>query len=370
MVAIGTSRDRTLQAGKLFWIDLNGSETNSTGDRPDAARPGRPRRLARRHRPLLRRRGSGRHRRRGKFLVSWADGPVESELLALGEHQRPLRHLPVRQQTRRPATRSSTTRHVGRDGPPAARAPEPPRTPVTPVSPLSTADTTIGALNVYDSSLGDIKANLTPGSVVKVRLLEGFSAEEGFADMFGLTEFDGQSRYGEVPVYADGSFAAKVPANVPLHMQLIDKFAMSMANEAIWISGRARRAALLRRLPREPGQEHDHRPRAAPRRSSAAPSTWRRPPRARPRRQLRRNFQRSATRRSAACPGTWPSSRSSTPSASAATTATRQAGQPQLHRRRPHLGTMQTFTFDLRGQTVPLMVGERATTTSPPRTCR
>ena len=56
--------------------------------------------------------------------------------------------------------------------------------------------------------------------MIKVRLLEGFSAEEGFADMFGLTEFDGQSRYGEVPVYADGSFAAKVPANVPLHMQL------------------------------------------------------------------------------------------------------------------------------------------------------
>ena len=73
---------------------------------------------------------------------------------------------------------------------------------------------------------------------MKVRLLEGFSSEEGFADMFGLTEFDGQSRYGEVPVYADGSFAAKVPANVPLHMQLIDKFAMSVATEDIWISGR------------------------------------------------------------------------------------------------------------------------------------
>ena len=40
---------------------------------------------------------------------------------------------------------------------------EPTQTPVTPVSPLSTADTTIGALNVYDSSLGDIKANLDAG---------------------------------------------------------------------------------------------------------------------------------------------------------------------------------------------------------------
>jgi hypothetical protein len=100
------------------------------------------------------------------------------------------------------------------------------------------ADTTIGALNVYDSSLSDIKANLTPGSVAKVRLLEGFSGEEGI-DMFGTTEFDGQSKYGELPVQQDGSFAAVVPGNVPFHIQLIDKFAMSLANESIWISGRA-----------------------------------------------------------------------------------------------------------------------------------
>jgi hypothetical protein len=41
-----------------------------------------------------------------------------------------------------------------------------------------------------------------------------------------------------VPLKADGSFSAKVPANVPVHMQLIDKFAMSLAAEPIWISGR------------------------------------------------------------------------------------------------------------------------------------
>jgi hypothetical protein len=80
---------------------------------------------------------------------------------------------------------------------------------------------------------------LTPGSVAKVRLLEGFSGEEGGVDMFGTTEFDGQSKYGELPVQADNSFAAVVPGNVPFHIQLIDKFAMSLANESVWISGRA-----------------------------------------------------------------------------------------------------------------------------------
>ncbi len=38
---------------------------------------------------------------------------------------------------------------------------------------------------------------------------------------------------------ADGSFAAVVPGNVPFHIQLVDKFAMSLANESVWISGRA-----------------------------------------------------------------------------------------------------------------------------------
>ncbi|HTA21683.1 MAG TPA: hypothetical protein VK989_20460, partial [Polyangia bacterium] len=67
---------------------------------------------------------------------------------------------------------------------------------------------------------------------------EGFSGEEGF-DMFGTTEFDGQSLYSEIPLQQDSSFAASVPGNVPFHIQLIDKFAMSVANESIWISGRA-----------------------------------------------------------------------------------------------------------------------------------
>ena len=57
--------------------------------------------------------------------------------------------------------------------------------------------------------------------------------------MFGTTEFDGQSLYSEIPLLTDNSFAASVPGNVPFHIQLIDKYAMSVANEQIWISGRA-----------------------------------------------------------------------------------------------------------------------------------
>jgi Hydrazine synthase alpha subunit middle domain len=238
MVAIATSRDRTLQSGKLFLINLNGSERNSTATDLTPLIPGdrSPSQT-----------GVGRYydaeplgaSAPSRLLVSWSDGPVESETLALAgtNAQFGIYVFDMNSKSRYPIFDDLTMWDVLPR--PLRARPEPSKTPVTPVSPLSTADTTIGALNVYDSSLSDIKSNLTAGSVVKVRIMEGFSGEEGGVDMFGTTEFDGQSRYGELPVQTDNSFAAVVPGNVPFHIQLIDKFAMSLANESIWVSGRA-----------------------------------------------------------------------------------------------------------------------------------
>ena len=183
------------------------------------------------------------------------------------------------------------------------------------------------------------------GSVVKVRLVEGFSGEEGGVDMFGTTDFDGQSRYGEIPMQADASFAADVPANVPLHIQLVDKFGMAtqvsgshgtaagtpVANEDIWFSGRSGESRFCggchenRTAPSSiaPGQTEAvvHGPvnLDAPRAQRAVDH------RVRPRRQRKpagrhQRGQRRATTGSAASPGIWPSSRSSTSTASAATT--------------------------------------------------
>ena len=237
MVAIATSRDRTLQAGKLFLINLNGSEAHSTATDLTPLIPGDR---------TASQAGVGRYydaeplvSAAGRFLVSWSDGPVESETLALAgtNAQFGIYVFDSNSKSRFPIFDDLTMWDVLPR--PLRNRTEPSKTPVTPVSPLSPSDTTIGALNVYDSSLGDIKGNLTPGSVAKIRLLEGFSGEEGGVDMFGTTEFDGQSKYGELPVQADNSFAAVVPGNVPFHIQLIDKFGMSLANESVWISGRA-----------------------------------------------------------------------------------------------------------------------------------
>jgi Hydrazine synthase alpha subunit middle domain len=229
MIAIGTSRDRTLQAGKLLLINLNGSEELSKftdltplvpGDRTPSAL------------------GVGRfydaevigQPNDQKFLTSWADGPVESEILGMANSNANFGIYVYSAKTQQrfpifddPAYWDVLARPIKARAEPAPTS-----------SPISGTSTTVGALNVYDSSL----ATIAPGSIVKVRLIEGFSGEEGIRT-FGSTEFDGQSLYGEVAVNPDNSFAAKVPGNVPFHMQVIDKFALSQVNESIWISGRA-----------------------------------------------------------------------------------------------------------------------------------
>jgi hypothetical protein len=228
MVAVGTSRDRTLQAGKLLLINLNGSEELASFSDLTPLVPG-----GRTPSPL----GVGRYYDAegigdNKLLTSWADGPVESELLAMAQSTANfgLYVYDIGSGTRSPIYDSPDYWDVLAR--PIKARPEPAPTS----TPISGTSTTVGALNVYDSSVATIPA----GTVVKVRLIEGFSGEEGIRS-FGSTEFDGQSLYGEVPIVADNSFsfAAKVPGNVPFHMQVIDKFATSIVNESIWISGRA-----------------------------------------------------------------------------------------------------------------------------------
>ena len=230
IVAVGTSRDRTLQAGKLLLANLGGSEASSqvedmtrrvpggeTGSQPGIGRyydaepvgevPGE------------------------KFLVSWSDGPVESEILAAGGSFANFGLYMLRydgkNDIRYPVYDDRAYWDV-QARPLKARA-----EPKVTASPIQGTGFVVSALNVYKSSLVDIPA----GTAVKVRLIEGFSGEEGIRT-FGTTMFDGQSLYGEVPVQPDGSFAARVPANVPVHMQVVDKFAIAIANEPIWISGR------------------------------------------------------------------------------------------------------------------------------------
>jgi len=100
--------------------------------------------------------------------------------------------------------------------------------------------TLIGSLNVYDSSL----SQFNPGDIYGVRVMEGFSSEEGFHENFGTPRFEGHANLGVARVAGDGSWAAKIPPNIPVHLQAVDKFGMSLKNEPVWFSGRAGEARM------------------------------------------------------------------------------------------------------------------------------
>jgi len=89
-------------------------------------------------------------------------------------------------------------------------------------------------MNVYETSLETIAA----GEIYGVRVVEGFSGEEGVGDDFGLSEADGAATLGIAQVRSDGSWAALVPANVPIHQIAIDVYGMGVRNEPVWIAGR------------------------------------------------------------------------------------------------------------------------------------
>lgn len=168
------------------------------------------------------------------LLVSWSDGPVESSVLAsasksanFGVYLYDTEHL---------------ARHPILDDPEMwdifAR---PLQARTAPAVTASTNDNTlgqqavIGSMNVYSSTLHTFQQ----GSVFGVRVMEGYSSEEGFPRMFGTTMFEGHTNLGVAQVQPDGSWLAKVPANVPMHVQAVDQFGMSLFNEPVWFSARA-----------------------------------------------------------------------------------------------------------------------------------
>jgi len=245
-VAIATARDRTLQSGALIDIRLGTTSTSDGVLRADTS-------MSEAHAtyqmltpdvptdrdPSANTIGryydafpvdAGEH---PNLLVSWADGPVESEVLSaagieanFGVYLYDSQHLARHPILDDPAMWDIFAR-------PLVTRPAPPVTGSAIESGLG-GQALIGSMNVYTSSL----TTFAPSSVYGVRIMEGFSSEEGFPEMFGTTAFEGHANLGVARVASDGSWLAKVPANVPLHLQAVDVFGMSRENEPVWFSAR------------------------------------------------------------------------------------------------------------------------------------
>ena len=251
-VAIATERDRTVQAGALIDIRLgtvvNDDGVVSAGDKqseatatyyaltPDVPRDNEPS-------PDT----VGRYydafplnaKDKPDLLVSWANGPVESEVLGAAGLSADfgVYLYDTSRQQRRPILDDHEMWDIfarplqTRTAPPIV---------ASATDPTLNGATMIGSLNAYDSSLNQFM----PGSIYGIRVAEGFSSEEGFPMMFGTTMFEGQANLGVAPLASDGSWLATVPANAPLHLQAVDVYGMALANEPVWFSGRPNEARL------------------------------------------------------------------------------------------------------------------------------
>jgi hypothetical protein len=246
LVAIGTSRDRTFQAGKIVAIKLGGADVSTQsealssvedltpdvpGDRiPSYPQIGRYYDVAPVGDPAKR-----------QMLVTWADGAVESETLGMAKATPDfgIYLYDAVARTRFPVVNEVGTWEVAPR--PILKRAEPPVLKGSFNVEDRVDATLLAAIDVRDSSLFP---GIADGAVKKVRITEGFSSEEGFPNNFGLTEFDGQARLGEVDV-VNNAFKAMVPANTPVRLQLIDKYGMALqtqggaATEPVWIQGRA-----------------------------------------------------------------------------------------------------------------------------------
>jgi Hydrazine synthase alpha subunit middle domain len=247
IIAIGSSRDRTFQSGAILDVrlgeayevdgevlaDRDMSELNAStriltsqvplDDEPSADSIGRYYNAY----PL-------NSKEYPDLLVSWADGPVQSDVNGAAgvAPDFGLYLFDSRTGTRKPIYDGAGTWEINPT--PLRARPAPPTIAPAGSNGFSDRAVLVGAMNVYETSLGDFEN----GAVYGVRVVEGFSGEEGVGNDFGLTEAEGAASLGIAQVREDGSWAALIPPNVPIHLIAVDRYGMGLRNETVWISGR------------------------------------------------------------------------------------------------------------------------------------
>jgi hypothetical protein len=249
-VAIGTARSRTLNAGALIDIRL-GDVENHDGVVSAPLNQSEAHATHRLLTPDVPTDGSvsadtvGRYydafalnaKDKPDLLVSWANGPVETGVLAsagvtadFGVYL-----YNSQNQQRLPILDDHTMWDVFAR---PLRTRPAPNVVGSAQDPRLGGQTLIGSLNVYDSTQHTFQGGPGNGEIYGVRVMEGFSSEEGFPEMFGTTMFEGHANLGVARVAADGSWSAKIPANIPVHLHAVDVFGMSLFPEPVWFSGR------------------------------------------------------------------------------------------------------------------------------------
>ncbi len=260
MIGIATSRECTIHAGALVQIDARNhgdpvclratadqtghaclDEQNATFTVLTPAVPTQLGPLARR--PLPRARGAA-----GRAHPHLVGGRVRERPRRARGDAPGLRHLRLRPDDA--PERASLQRPDPWDlnALPVVARTEPPVVAGPPSDAGATAPVLLGSVDITQTSLDETVhgAQFGPGQplasalgqAVGVRVIEGFSSEAvPGAAWFGLTMDEGAALLGTATVYSDGSWLAKVPPNLPVRVQPIDKFGLAILTERVWIQG-------------------------------------------------------------------------------------------------------------------------------------
>jgi hypothetical protein len=261
MVGIATDRERTIQAGSLVSIDSRYYQGNTVNEKKldsehvkyELLTPAVP--TGSDQSPV------GRYRTPhglpdGRLLVSWADGVVnDTNELSQTPPDFGIYVFDAKSSPDKPnllvyndkdAWELYATPVVARTVPPVIGS-------VQNVVD-ATLPSTFGSLNIKDTDLEDDNVSTVqhyagldnsnqrlPAALrgaVRVRVIEGFSSEAApGVTMFGLTMDEGAAVLGEATVYGDGSWLANVPPYVPIHLQPVDKWGLSIRNQRLWVQG-------------------------------------------------------------------------------------------------------------------------------------
>jgi len=263
MIGIATTRNRTIHAGALVKIDARNAtdpvcmdakildkggracldEENARFEilTPDVPTGNGPSPVGRYREPSV--------LPDGRVLVSWADGPVND----LSEQSLTPPDFGV--YIYDPATRKNQLIYNDRNTwelnalPVVARVEPPVIGDIVSKNQDLGTPVRIGSVDVTKTSLREtvrggkygeagVTLDVALKDAVKVRIIEGFSSEGAKGvTMFGLTMDEGAAILGEAQVYADGSWLAEIPPFIPVHLQPIDKWGMSIRNQRLWIQG-------------------------------------------------------------------------------------------------------------------------------------
>jgi len=254
---IVTNRENTIQAGALVKLDARSSDPQAQGqfdeeksqeEAYDILTPAVPR--GDEASPI------GRYRSPstlpdGRVMVSWAEGNVdESNELSLSPPDYGLYWYNESQAQNQLIVNDEKVWELYAHA--ITARPEPPIIASIQHSADSSTPTTFGSINIRETSLSARHNDSVSGAQFtrstpteealaqanRVRIIEGFSTEGSpNHTMFGLTMAEGAAILGEAKVESDGSWLADLPPYVPVHLQPIDEFDLSIRSQTTWIQG-------------------------------------------------------------------------------------------------------------------------------------